>query len=97
MAGNPQFLSLTATYCLDRSPYEEDEKPTSVDIDIALSAYGNARKYYDQKRLASTKEQKTLDSSGKALKSAEKKTKMALKEMKVTANIIKSRKVGTVI
>lgn len=73
---------------------EEDEKSIPIDIDIALSAYGNAKKYFDQKKHASQKERKTIDASSKALKSAEKKTKQVLKEMKVTANIVKARKVG---
>lgn len=81
-------------FCSDH--YEEDNsKPIVVDIDIALSAYANAKQYFDQKRHASQKEQKTMDASGKALKSAERKTKQMLKEMKVTANIVKSRKVST--
>jgi len=69
-------------------------KPLPIDVDIALSAYANAKKYYDQRKLASQKEQKTLDSSGKALKSAERRTKQVLKEMTVTASIVKSRKVS---
>ncbi|XP_067939413.1 ribosome quality control complex subunit NEMF-like [Watersipora subatra] len=76
-----------------RDHYEEDSKPMTIDIDIALSAYANAKKYYDHKRHASQKEKKTIDASSKALKSAEKKTKQVLKEMKVTANIVKARKV----
>lgn len=72
---------------------EENQKPTPIDIDIALSAYSNAKKYYDHRKHASQKEQKTIDASSKALKSAERKTKQALKEMKVTASIVKARKV----
>lgn len=45
----------------------------SVDIDLALSAWSNARQYYDQKKTAAVKEQKTIESSTKALKSTEKK------------------------
>lgn len=62
-------------------PYE-DELPTLViDIDLSLSAFANARKYYDLKRSAAKKQQKTIESQSKAFKSAEKKTKQTLKEV----------------
>ncbi|XP_054710381.1 ribosome quality control complex subunit NEMF-like [Uloborus diversus] len=76
------------------SDSEEDElKPQLVDIDLGCSAYANARKYYDMKRAHAKKEQKTLESSEKAFKSAEKKTKQTLKEVAVTTSITKARKV----
>ena len=85
----------TLPYMLLRRDHygEEDDRPVAIDIDIALSAYANAKKYYDHKKHASQKEKKTIDASSKALKSAEKRTKQVLKEMKVTANIVKARKV----
>lgn len=49
------------------------DKRLAVDVDLALSPYSNAREYYDQKKSAAVKEQKTLQSSEKALKSTEKK------------------------
>lgn len=64
-----------------------------VDIDLDLSAFANARKYYDQKRSAAKKQQKTIESQSKALKSAEKKTKQTLKEVQTITNINKARKV----
>lgn len=75
-------------------PYGEEEglKPRVVDIDLSLTAFANARRYYDQKRYAATKQQKTLESAGKALKSAERKTKQTLKEAHTVSNIIKARK-----
>jgi hypothetical protein len=75
---------------------EDDEEkliPMTIDIDLALSAYSNATKYYDQKRSAAKKEQKTIEASGKALKSAERKTKQALKDVKIQTTIFKARKV----
>ncbi|CAN7991727.1 unnamed protein product [Ixodes hexagonus] len=75
-----------------RDPYEEGAKDTLVDIDLDLSAYANARRYYDQKRHAAGKQQKTLESSTKAYKSAEKKTKEALKQVALTSNIARARK-----
>uniref|UniRef100_A0A1B0CXZ8 NFACT RNA-binding domain-containing protein n=1 Tax=Lutzomyia longipalpis TaxID=7200 RepID=A0A1B0CXZ8_LUTLO len=64
-----------------------------VDVDLSLSAFANARNYYDQKRSAAKKEQKTLDASGKALKSAERRTQQTLKDVKTLTNISKARKV----
>ena len=64
-----------------------------VDIDLGLTAQANARKYFVQKKTAAVKERKTVESGGVVLKSAEKKTKLALKEMAKISNIIKARKV----
>jgi predicted ribosome quality control (RQC) complex YloA/Tae2 family protein len=50
-------------------------------------------RYYDRKRSAAKKQQKTLESQGKALKSAEKKTKQTLKEVQAMSSISKARKV----
>lgn len=50
-------------------------------------------RYYDQKRSAAKKQQKTIESQSKAFKSAEKKTKQTLKEVQAITNISKARKV----
>lgn len=74
---------------------DEDDgrlKPMTVDIDLSLTAFANARRYYDQKRTAAKKQQKTLESADKALKSAERKTKQTLKEAHTISNITKARK-----
>ncbi|XP_071079995.1 ribosome quality control complex subunit NEMF-like [Haliotis cracherodii] len=75
---------------------DEDEyqpvKPMRIDIDLSLSAYANSRKFFDKKRQAARKEQKTMDASKKAFKSAEKKTKQTLKEVATIASINKTRK-----
>ncbi|XP_041469518.1 nuclear export mediator factor NEMF-like [Lytechinus variegatus] len=78
----------------DEGEEEEDDRPQPllVDIDIALSAYANARKYFVQKKTSQKKEQRTMESSTKAIKSAEKKTKQALKDVATVASINKSRK-----
>lgn len=55
------------------------DKCLAVDIDLALSPWSNARQYYEQKRSAATKEQKTVQSSEKALKNTEKKINADLK------------------
>ncbi|XP_023716969.1 nuclear export mediator factor NEMF homolog isoform X3 [Cryptotermes secundus] len=89
-----------------RDPYTEEDssdedgrdenvelKPKLVDIDLDLTAFSNATKYYDKKRSAAKKQQKTLESQGKALKSAERKTKQTLKEVQTMTSINKARKV----
>lgn len=72
---------------------EEKLGTLDVDIDLGISAYSNATRYYDQKRGAAKKEQKTIDASGKALKSAEKKTQRMLKDVRIQTSISKARKV----
>ena len=49
-------------------------------------------RYYDMKRFAAVKEQKTLESTDKAFKSAQKKTKQVLKEVQAIASVNKARK-----
>ncbi|XP_061700923.1 ribosome quality control complex subunit NEMF-like isoform X2 [Syngnathoides biaculeatus] len=68
-------------------------KPLLVDVDLSLSAYANAKKYYDCKRSAEKKEQKTIQAADKAMKSAEKKTQQTLKEVQTVTTIQKARKV----
>ncbi|CAJ0935785.1 unnamed protein product [Ranitomeya imitator] len=71
----------------------QKNKPTLVDVDLSLSAYANAKKYYDHKRHAAKKTQKTVEAAEKAFKSAEKKTKQTLKEVQTVSTIQKARKV----
>jgi predicted ribosome quality control (RQC) complex YloA/Tae2 family protein len=56
------------------------DKRLTIDIDLALTPWANAREYYGQKRTAAEKEQKTLESSTKALKSQEAKINQDLKK-----------------
>jgi predicted ribosome quality control (RQC) complex YloA/Tae2 family protein len=51
-----------------------------IDINLSLSPWANARDYYDQRRSAAEKEQKTMQSSTKALKSQEAKIAHDLKK-----------------
>lgn len=51
-----------------------------VDINLALSAYSNAREYYVQRRSAAEKQEKTARASEKALKSTEQKVMADLKK-----------------
>lgn len=68
-------------------------KPMLVDVDLGLSAYANAKRYYDHKRNAEKKEQKTIEAADKAMKSAEKKTQQTLKEVQTVTTIQKARKI----
>ncbi|KAF4184972.1 hypothetical protein CNMCM7927_007233 [Aspergillus lentulus] len=51
----------------------------TIDIDLGLSPWANATQYYEQKKMAAVKEQKTAQSSTKALKSHDKKVTEDLK------------------
>lgn len=78
----------------DDDEKKESDLPSSmeVDVDLSLTAFANATRYYEQKKSAAKKEQKTIEASSKALKSAERKTHQTLKDVKVQASITKSRK-----
>ena len=56
------------------------DRRLAVEIDLALSPWSNARQYYNQKKTAAVKEQKTIQSSAKALKSTERKVNADLKK-----------------
>ncbi|XP_039283383.1 nuclear export mediator factor NEMF homolog isoform X3 [Nilaparvata lugens] len=92
-------LLLSDPYVGNTSDDDEDSdddsklKPMMIDIDLDLGAFANAKRFYDQKKMAAKKQQKTIESQGKALKSAEKKTKQTLKEVQAITNINKARKV----
>ncbi|EAU30052.1 conserved hypothetical protein [Aspergillus terreus NIH2624] len=73
------------------SEESEDEQETTqtaqnkpevltIDIDLGLSPWANATQYYEQKKMAAVKEQRTAQSSTKALKSHEKKVTEDLKK-----------------
>lgn len=63
-----------------------------MDVEIGLTAFANARKYYEKKKSTAQKHEKTIEASSKALKSAERKIRQDLKETKITATINKIRK-----
>lgn len=100
---NHVALYLTDPYATesksDDSDTESDSEasdkfpPMIVEIDLGLSAYANATRYYEQKRSAAQKEHRTIESSAKALKNAEKKTQEHLKEVRMISNISKARNV----
>lgn len=57
-----------------------DDKRLAIDIDLAASGWSNARQYYDQRRSAATKQERTAQASQKALKSTEQKVLADLKK-----------------
>ena len=59
---------------------QSSEQRLTIDIDLALGPWQNARLYYDEKKRAAAKEQKTMQASSKALKSTEKKIQEDLKK-----------------
>ncbi|KAJ6638742.1 Ribosome quality control complex subunit NEMF like [Pseudolycoriella hygida] len=86
-------LYLTDPYDFGEGTADDKLEPMTIDIDLSLSAYSNATRYYDQKRSAAKKEQRTIESSSKALKNAERKTQQTLKEVRTISTITKARKV----
>jgi predicted ribosome quality control (RQC) complex YloA/Tae2 family protein len=62
------------------NPKPTQDKILAIDIDLGLSAWTNASQYYDEKKNAVVKEEKTLQSSSIALKSAERKIAADLKK-----------------
>ncbi len=65
---------------VSRKENEPAEKRLAIDIDLALGPWQNARLYYDQKKQAATKEQKTMQAAARALKSTEKRIQEDLKK-----------------
>ena len=84
------------TLMLSDIPYDSDEeltsKPALVSVNISLSAHSNRQYYFDLKKNASDKLDKTQASVQKALKAAEKTAIREMKEVKVKSNMQKVRK-----
>lgn len=59
---------------------QSQDKRLAIDIDLALSPWANARQYYDQKKTAAVKEQKTVAQSAQALQNAQRKIEADLKK-----------------
>ncbi|EME81343.1 uncharacterized protein MYCFIDRAFT_114319 [Pseudocercospora fijiensis CIRAD86] len=64
----------------ETAPARAEDKRLTVDIDLAASAWSNARQYYDQKRTAASKQERTEAASKKALKSTEQNVMAKLKK-----------------
>ncbi|XP_008801756.2 nuclear export mediator factor NEMF [Phoenix dactylifera] len=75
---------------------DEDEKTSpveKVEVDLALSAHANARRWYELKKKQEIKQEKTVTAHEKAFKAAEKKTRLQLAQEKTVAAISHMRKV----
>ena len=62
------------------SSKKSEDKQLAIDIDLAHSAWANARQYYDNKRSAATKQERTAKASQKALRNTEQKVMADLKK-----------------
>ncbi|ORY84369.1 fibronectin-binding protein A N-terminus-domain-containing protein [Protomyces lactucae-debilis] len=88
--------ALDALYENEESETDEEDSPRElvVDVDLAHSAFANARNYYAVRRTAMTKEEKTQQSSKKALRSTQKKVENDLrKQLKEKTTIKPIRKI----
>jgi predicted ribosome quality control (RQC) complex YloA/Tae2 family protein len=56
------------------------EPKLAIDINLGLSAWANSSEYFDEKKTAKNKEERTLEASGKALKNTERKVAADLKK-----------------
>ena len=77
-----------------KTPKRQRKAPLKIDLDIYSSAYANARRYYDSRKIAVTKQEKTLAIAEKMLKNTEKKIMVELKSAtkSVPTGIVKMRK-----
>lgn len=73
-------------------PFDEDEPPLKVDIDIDLTADQNCRKYFDDRKKAVEKQTRTVQASNKALKSAQQHTKTKIDQVRAKKNFLRARK-----
>jgi predicted ribosome quality control (RQC) complex YloA/Tae2 family protein len=52
----------------------------AIDVNLGLSAWANSSEYFEEKKTAKSKEERTLEASGKALKNTERKVAADLKK-----------------
>ncbi|XP_051129240.1 uncharacterized protein LOC127250124 [Andrographis paniculata] len=87
-------MTLLLSNNLDEMDDDEKTQPVDkVEVDLALSAHANARRYYEMKKKQETKQEKTITAHEKAFKAAEKKTRQQLSQEKTVATITHMRKV----
>ncbi|GFP81228.1 nuclear export mediator factor nemf [Phtheirospermum japonicum] len=87
-------ITLLLSNNLDDMDDEEKTQPVDkVEVDLALSAHANARRYYEMKKKQESKQEKTITAHEKAFKAAERKTKQQLSQEKAVASISHMRKV----
>ncbi|XP_050220499.1 uncharacterized protein LOC126670725 [Mercurialis annua] len=74
---------------------DDDEKTfpaDKVEVNIALSAHANARRWYEMKKKQENKQEKTVTAHEKAFKAAERKTRLQLLQEKSVASLMHIRK-----
>ncbi|KAI7132095.1 hypothetical protein KC352_g31092, partial [Hortaea werneckii] len=63
-----------------KKPSQNKDKRLAIEVDLALSSWANARQYYDQRRTAASKQEKTAQASAVALKNTESRVMADLKK-----------------
>lgn len=87
-------MTLLLSNNLDEMDDEEKTLPVEkVEVDLALSAHANARRWYELKKKQESKQEKTITAHERAFKAAEKKTRLQILQEKTVANISHMRKV----
>lgn len=87
-------MTLLLSNNLDEMDDDEKTLPADkVEVDLALSAHANARRWYELKKKQENKQEKTITAHEKAFKAAEKKTRWQLSQEKAVATISHMRKV----
>ncbi|KAL4272704.1 hypothetical protein GQ457_13G023440 [Hibiscus cannabinus] len=87
-------MTLLLSNNLDEMDDDEKTLPADkVEVDLALSAHANARRWYEMKKKQENKQEKTIVAHEKAFKAAERKTRLQLSQEKTVATITHMRKV----
>ncbi|KAF3456411.1 hypothetical protein FNV43_RR01061 [Rhamnella rubrinervis] len=87
-------MTLLLSNNLDEMDDDEKTLPADkVEVDLALSAHANARRWYELKKKQENKQGKTVTAHEKAFKAAERKTRLQLAQEKTVASISHMRKV----
>ncbi|KAJ7980438.1 Nuclear export mediator factor NEMF-like protein [Quillaja saponaria] len=87
-------ITLLLSNNLDEMDDDEKTLPADkVEIDLALSAHANARRWYELKKKQEGKQEKTISAHERAFKAAERKTRLQLSQEKTVATISHIRKV----
>ncbi|KAL5700752.1 hypothetical protein ACHQM5_026160 [Ranunculus cassubicifolius] len=87
-------MTLLLSNNLDDMDEDEKTRPADkVEVDLALTAHANARRWYESKKRQESKQEKTVSAHEKAFKAAEKKTRLQLSQEKTVAAISHMRKV----
>lgn len=87
-------MTLLLSNNLDEMDDDEKTLPADkVEVDLALSAHANARRWYEMKKKQESKHEKTITAHVRAFKAAERKTRLQLSQEKTVAKISHMRKV----